>query len=179
MQAPLIYLYIIGVGKQLSSFRFYNFSNCNSDKAYCSVLPNSAGGLMEFKLWLLDNFKPIIRFGLLASTARSLVSALIPFIPLERASVTKSIAGSSEKQSNHPHSRWFICSLKFRFSEQQKTPQWRTGPCPNKKPLFQLWMRGHLFVVQSFFSGTQIYTFISSHPSSQARYTSKSYSPSR
>ena len=58
---------------------------------------------MEFKLWLLDNFKPIIRFGLLASTARSLVSALIPFIPLERASVPKSIAGSSEKQSNHQH----------------------------------------------------------------------------
>ena len=134
---------------------------------------------MEFKLWLLDNFKPIIRFGLLASTARSLVSALIPFIPLERASVTKSIAGSSEKQSNHPHSRWFICSLKFRFSEQQKTPQWRTGPCPNKKPLFQLWMRGHLFVVQSFFSGTQIYTFISSDPSSEGRYTSISYSPAR
>ena len=179
MPAPLIYLYIIGVGKQLSSFRFYNFSNCNSDKAYCSVLPNSAGGLMEFKLWLLDNFKPIIRFGLLASTARSLVSALIPFIPLERASVTKSITGSSEKQSNHPHSRWFICSLKFRFSEQQKTPQWRTGPCPNKKPLFQLWMRGHLFVVQSFFSGTQIYTFISSDPSSEGRYTSISYSPAR
>lgn len=30
-------------------------------------------------------------------------------------------------------SRWFICSQKFRFSDQRKTPQLRTGLCPNKK----------------------------------------------
>ena len=42
-----------------------------------------------------------------------------------------------------------ICFPKFRFSDQRKTPQCKTGPCPNKKmgnpdwncPLFVLIMR--------------------------------------
>ena len=40
---------------------------------------------------------------------------------------------NTDTNSNHPQSRWFICSPKFRFSDQRKTPQWRTGPCPNNK----------------------------------------------
>ena len=33
----------------------------------------------------------------------------------------------------HPHSRWFICFPKFRFSDHRNTPQCKTGPCPNNK----------------------------------------------
>ena len=48
---------------------------------------------------------------------------------------------NTDTNSNHPQSRWFICSPKFRFSDQRKTPQWRTGPCPkNKKKDIRFWI---------------------------------------
>ncbi|GAA6277468.1 hypothetical protein F170042I7_36540 [Blautia caecimuris] len=34
------------------------------------------------------------------------------------------------------NSRSFICFSKFRFSEQRKTPQCKTGTCPNKEKLY-------------------------------------------
>ena len=54
---------------------------------------------------------------------------------------------NTDTNSNHPQSRWFICSPKFRFSDQRKTPQWRTGPCPkNKKKDIRFWISFFLFL---------------------------------
>ena len=39
----------------------------------------------------------------------------------------------SQVNYNHDHRLWFICFPKFRFSDQRKTSQCKTGPCPNKK----------------------------------------------